>query len=356
MIVYLSIYSPGIYYDFMRKLQTIQMQVHNFTMYFLRRVPYPHDFKTSTSIEYKDMIIDNQIIYTRGTDDINMGCVLKTLDGLDYVLNTHDVEWVVRTNISSYFNHKNLEEELKNLPKEPVLYGIHAGMCFGSYIVWNRQACLEIFKKATSTRSILENHVDDLALTKISHELGFLLIPRKKSSNNIYDSIWEFTGMNHFRVQDDWVMYKQKTVIDEFRDVSDIYRYTQFVKMYDPIVYKKFVQESLKETCDVLMDGKIARCSFRECEFLYNFHRTENFEYTFKIILQHLNFYTEEELHKIILWILFVYRENLELGFLYLQDVKKYLKNSPLSIRPEIWHFSFRDKWSSRLYNLFFST
>ena len=349
MIVYLAIYSPGKYYEFMKELQTAQMKVYGHVMYFVRRVSNPQDFSTPDSISYKSMVIRDHVIYTQGQDDIYIGCVLKTLEAIDYILHTHkDLTWLVRTNSGTYFNVLNVQREFADIPQDvPVLYGFHqGGMAYGSYMVWNKKACIDLCAKATSTETILKNYVDDLAFTKISVELGFAAYARKKDSKNIYDSIWEYTGIRHYDVQPDWIFYKQKTYVDEYRDTSDIYRYTEFVKKYDPKVYALLVETEPQNT---------HKCLLRECEFMYNVGKMQHIDYTMSLCMKYLDSYSQDELYKLLIIVLAAYSENIQCGLIYCEAIKKHLLESPIQIKAEIIDYSFRGKYTNKLYNLFFS-
>ena len=348
-LIYLSIASPGKYYDFMYTLTSAQSRVYNYTFYYVYRVPDPKIYTTSNSIVFENMVINESRIYTQGTDDIYNGCVAKTIDALKYIDSTHEYDYVVRTNCGTYYNHRNMIVELSKINiTSAILYGLHAGdMAYGACLVFNRSAVQQLVEKGLHTREYLLNRVDDLALTSISRELNFTCLPR--NSAMMYDSIHEFTGIGHLglvkSLDPGWLMYKQKTCVDEWRNVSDIWRYLQFVKEYDNPVYNILhIPNDDNDYYYVGTPSELANAFFRETEFLYNFGRMTHFDYNLSHCMESLQYYTQAQLRQMILWILKCYRPPTSKESRYLHIISDYCKDTK-SIHAELFHYTFHDLW-----------
>jgi len=355
----------GKYYDFMYQLHRAQSIAYpDIIYYYVYRVADPNTYRTSNSILYGDMVIVENRIYTKGVDNVYNGCVLKTIDAMKYIKNTHKYDYIVRTNCGSYYNHNNLKTDLSNSSELrsalingiPVLYGIHTGnMAYGSFMIYNTKAVDLLIENALNTVEFKNNRVDDLAFTVISRELGFACINR--NSQYIYDSIHEFTGIAHLgeirKFDSKWLMYKQKTCVDEMRDTSDIYRYLLFVKEYDIVVYNTIhIQNDNYDIYYVGSERQLANTIYRECEFLWNFNKMEYFNYNFTKCMEFVKYYDNRQLRSLILWILRLYIPNIT-SIEYLHILARYFTDID-SISPELFHYKFYDKWQdTNLFEIF---
>lgn len=357
-IIYLMIATHRKYFDFMYQLHKAQSIIYpDIIYYYVYRVLDPYSYCTSNSIIYGDMVIVENRIYTKGIDNIYNGCVLKTIDAMKYIKDTHKYDYIVRTNCGSYYNHNNLKRELSNTTELhsafhnniPVLYGIHTGnMAYGSFMIYNIKGVDLLIENALSTIEFKNNRVDDLAFTVISRELGFTCINR--NSQYIYDNICEFTGIAHLgeihKFDSKWMMYKQKTCVDEMRDISDIYRYLLFVKEYDIDVYNSMHIEN--DNYDIYYVGserELANTIYRECEFLWNFNKMEYFNYNFTKCMEFVKYYDNDQLRNLILWILKTYIPNTKI-IECLHILAEHFTDKQ-SISPELFHYTFYDKWQS---------
>ena len=93
-----------------------------------------------------DPLLDNKVeliddtIYVNCIEDIHYGILFKTLSSIRYVLSdsnplNNSVDYVIRTNLSSFYNMNRLYEYVMNLPKTGAYHAIegnHHGYRFGS--------------------------------------------------------------------------------------------------------------------------------------------------------------------------------------------------------------------------------
>lgn len=65
----------------------------------------------------KEIVIEeNDYIYIKGEESINPGMILKTCKAFEYVNNTYNYEFIIRTNLSTVFHIPNLLEYLYIIP------------------------------------------------------------------------------------------------------------------------------------------------------------------------------------------------------------------------------------------------
>jgi len=99
-------------YSIGREVWRNNAQKYNFKIYFLRsEKKYSHD---SASVE-------GDTIYCKWIDAFSERLIYKTLQGFKYCLENTECEYILRTNLSSYFNIPLLQKYCESLP-DTLLY------------------------------------------------------------------------------------------------------------------------------------------------------------------------------------------------------------------------------------------
>lgn len=97
-------------FPLMRKITTQYMNLfsNDIKHYFLE---YHEDIEN-------DIVEKENYLFFKGTDDIQSSIYKKTISAMEYVTNKYDFDYIIRTNISSFWHITNLLKFLENAPKE----------------------------------------------------------------------------------------------------------------------------------------------------------------------------------------------------------------------------------------------
>jgi hypothetical protein len=129
-------------------------------------------------IQYRDgpQELDGNTFWLTGKESFQ-GIITKTIDSLDYFLQQTDYDFIIRTNMSSFWNFKALLNHLRTLPTEKLYSGVigkHNATSFasGSGFIMSR----DVARLLVGNRQIAENFkvMDDV---DIGHTLGLFGIP-----------------------------------------------------------------------------------------------------------------------------------------------------------------------------------
>ena len=98
IIILILANDSGIYLE-CQKLWKTYMNLHpNIKSYFIKFNP-----ELTT-----DILVDNNTIFIKGNESFITGCLIKTLESINYVLKNEDFDFIFRTNMSSVVNLNNL--------------------------------------------------------------------------------------------------------------------------------------------------------------------------------------------------------------------------------------------------------
>lgn len=199
--------------------------------YFIRSNP---DLPTTTMIE-------NDIIWSKVTEGWTstgpacLGIVDKTILSIEAMLpRLHEFDYVLRTNLSSFYVFPRLLEELKKLPRKKCYFGSVLGEGIASgcgFIISTDLARLMVQNKSYFMGN---NDHDDVVIGKFLRNQGVKLIPHKRFdllSLNDWNAIKKNIPNDafHFRVKND----------DQVRLVNDILIHAELMKIFYPALYKQ---------------------------------------------------------------------------------------------------------------------
>lgn len=298
----------------------------------------------------EEVVVEGDMIYTKGVENLQSGAVIKTVKAFRYILDTHaDADYVIRACMTQYFNVENTINEMKDLPQHiPTLYGIHeGGMVYGSYMVWNRKA-LEMLTASAIEMAPRWNVNEDLIFTNISKELGFNFIPRKKASKNVYDSTAIINGLKAQDVGDDWIFVKQKCNQVHIRDIVERHVFLRFVEKYDPEAYQILDAKYKK------FGSELAYAAYEVLEYLYTIRRFDAFHYNMEIAISKLHMYTSVEYKRLISMILTVYDSSNAQAVEFLRKIANVYEN-PRSSEAELFYYNWNPRWrNAQIHKMFF--
>lgn len=160
----------GEHYERQRNLWRLYMNLDpEIKSYFIR-------FKRDL---FKDFYVDeeNNIIYLKGQENYIPGILIKTLKAMEYVYNNFDFKYLIRTNISSFWDFKTYKKMFNiyndNLVKAPI--GLEGPIPFpgGSGMIISKNIIHLIIKNQSSFNYTL---MDDRAIGVFLHSHNIPII------------------------------------------------------------------------------------------------------------------------------------------------------------------------------------
>jgi hypothetical protein len=121
--------------------------------------------------EQEEMVIeDNDFIYVKGEESINPGMILKTGKAIEYINNTYNYEFIVRTNLSTLFHMPNLFEYLHGIPNTNSCGGFnYRSFITGTGVILSRDVANQIVENLFYFDIV--KHNEDLIISAILNKL-----------------------------------------------------------------------------------------------------------------------------------------------------------------------------------------
>lgn len=177
---------------------------NNETVYDKHREVWKSYMNTSSEIDvyfiqYRDgpQEIDGNTFWLSGKESLQ-GITTKTIDSIQYFLNQKDYDFIVRTNMSSFWNFSALLNHLKTLPTENLYSGVvgrHGNTLFasGSGFIMSK----DVARLLVDNRHIAEHFkvIDDVDIGHTLGVFGIQIIPGRRTDfyskemylNHMYD-------------------------------------------------------------------------------------------------------------------------------------------------------------------------
>lgn len=86
--------------------------------------PLKHFFVEFNENINENIILDKNTIIIKGTESVIPGIALKTLISIEYINDHYKYDYIIRTNLSSFWNIPHLYKLFKNIRKDKLLAGI----------------------------------------------------------------------------------------------------------------------------------------------------------------------------------------------------------------------------------------
>ena len=160
----------------------------------------------------QDVIEDGNFLYINGTESFIPGIYKKSIKAIEYINNKYSYDYVIRTNLSTFWHMENLFKLLDTLPKNNFAGGYSfQGFISGTGIIMSRDVGILVFSNPNSSYI-----GDDLAISETikskgitlyditEYKWGFLIPPSDNlPSNCIYLNINDndFSNILNFRIK-----------------------------------------------------------------------------------------------------------------------------------------------------------
>jgi hypothetical protein len=129
----------------------------------------------------QDVIEDNNYLYIKGIESYVPGIYQKTINAMEYVTNKYSFDYLIRTNLSTFWHLPNLFNFLNNIPKEKFAGGFNIqGFLTGTGIIMSRDVAITVY-----TYKNYSHISEDLAFSQTIQANGISLF-------NITDYKWGF--------------------------------------------------------------------------------------------------------------------------------------------------------------------
>jgi hypothetical protein len=169
-------------------------------------------------IEYKsdlssDIIEDGNTLYVNGVESYIPGMYHKTMKSIEYINNNYSFDYIVRTNLSTFWHIPNLLNLVNNIPKEKFACGYaFQGFITGTGIIITRDVGVLLYTNQ-SDRGIHEDVAISMNIQSFgihlhnitNYKWGFLIpvidaLPSNCRYLNIDD---DFSDILHFRIKNE---------------------------------------------------------------------------------------------------------------------------------------------------------
>lgn len=167
------------------------------------------------------------VLWSRVEEGLIPGILNKTILSMEYFLpRLHEFDFVLRTNLSSFYVIPKLLEFLKTLPKNGVYCA--SGEGFGSgcgYIL-----SPDVVKLIVQNKGVLFNHEenDDVAMGKFLKKQGISLLPAPRTDILSLQDWLKYK--NHINPND--FHFRVKNLIHDRRAIDDVFIYSELLKIY----------------------------------------------------------------------------------------------------------------------------
>jgi hypothetical protein len=71
-----------------------------------------------------DVKLENDTLYFKGTESYIPGVLYKTCEAFKYCINNYSFDYILRTNLSSFYNYSMLSNKISQLPKTNVVFAV----------------------------------------------------------------------------------------------------------------------------------------------------------------------------------------------------------------------------------------
>jgi hypothetical protein len=127
----------------------------------------------------EEIIEDGDYLYTKGTESIIPNIYRKTMIAMDYVSKKYNFDFLIRTNLSSFWNLTNLLNLLNNIQPYKFAGGFTCqGFMSGTFMLMSNDVCkkmVDCFIETIYTNPRANTHHDDVFISEQVTSLGIPL-------------------------------------------------------------------------------------------------------------------------------------------------------------------------------------
>ena len=183
-------------------------------------------------IEFKedlncDICEVNDYIYVKGTESITPGMYIKTIKCMKYINDNYKYDFIVRTNLSSFWNLNNLLSLKNNLPYTNFCGGYIIFNLFisGTGLILSKDVCINLSKELVINDTVTE----DVYISRVLCDLGYSL-------HNISQYKLEYL-INNTGCISDYIIDIPSTLYFRVKNMDRNYDIELFNSLYN-IIYK----------------------------------------------------------------------------------------------------------------------
>jgi hypothetical protein len=179
-------------------------------------------------IEYKDTLTtevyeNNVDLWFKGTESIIPGIYNKTIQAIEYINKTHNYDFIMRTNISSFLHIDNILLHLNKVEKTNYAGGPGVdNFISGTGIFMSR----DVGNILVENQSIEQMH-DDVLISKILHSNGILL----KTMRNKWHQFISNNFNEHINFSNETLIFRIKNIAN--REIDVLYFKLLLNKIYN---------------------------------------------------------------------------------------------------------------------------
>ncbi len=180
--------------------------------------------------------IDGDVIWSKTEESVIPGILNKTISSLEYLLpRLREFDFIVRTNLSSFYVFPNLLDFLKTQPKEKFYCGPNIGSVFASGSGFYMSPDVAEFLVQSKDALINGQENDDVMIGRFLISHGYKLLSAPWKIIQFIEDWNQYKTSNspridfHFRIKG----------IHELRSVIDYQIYCELLKMYYNIDFEK---------------------------------------------------------------------------------------------------------------------
>jgi len=138
-----------------------------------------------------DVYEKDDYLYIKGTENITPGMYIKTMKSMQYINTNYNYDFLIRTNLSSFWNLDNILEIKNNLPLTHFCGGHRPFNSFisGTSIILSKDVCINLSKSIQ-----IYNQFEDVYISDLLINLGYNINHIENYSN--YKVLWLVNNNN----------------------------------------------------------------------------------------------------------------------------------------------------------------
>jgi hypothetical protein len=151
------------------------------------------------------LVLDDHTIYVKGEESLIPGIFIKTYNSINYINNNFEYDYIIRTNLSTFWNIPHFYELDLNTNKLATGFLIFSNFLSGTGIILSKDVAVEFIKNIKNIKNINKISDDVLISNTIKHIIPLSHLDDKKmcylinGKNNIIPE--EFNNILYFRIK-----------------------------------------------------------------------------------------------------------------------------------------------------------
>jgi hypothetical protein len=174
----------------------------------------------------KDVVVSGHDLFIRGKESFIPGIYDKTIKAIEYITNTYNYKYLIRTNLSSFWNIQNALQLTTDLPTTRFAGGFtRLGFLSGTCMIFSKDVSKIVYSRYIPNTNVIDDvtisHViqsNGIPLYDITqYKWGFLTPPPIESLPN-----WRVLSVEDEDISD-VLFFRSKSTGDRWTDVENFY-------------------------------------------------------------------------------------------------------------------------------------